>query len=270
MIRIGKNKKMLGYDSFSVYSNISHFITTREGGVGVGNYGTFNCSPHCGDNPTHQTVNQKILLEELNITPKLVIHPYQTHQDKVAIIDSNFFSFSQKESRERLIGYDAVVTALPQTLLCIATADCVPILLLDPEKGVVAAVHAGWRGTVSKIVLKTLQVMQEEFGSRPKNILAGIGPSISLKAFEVGDEVVDQFGVVGFPLTRVVRKNEKTGKSHIDLWLANELLLEEFGLSKDHIERSELCTYTNNTTFFSARRLGIKSGRILSGIMLKE
>ena len=86
----------------------------------------------------------------------------------------------------------------------------------------------------------------------------------------MGDEVVDQFGVVGFPLTRVVRKNEKTGKSHIDLWLANELLLEEIGLSKDHIERSELCTYTNKTTFFSARTLGIKSGRILSGIMLKE
>ena len=166
---------------------------------------------------------------------------------------------------EELQDVDAVVTHLKDFCLCVSTADCVPILLYDRVKEVIAAIHAGWRGTVGRIVEKTLDVMKSQYGTEGEDVMACIGPSISLESFEVGDEVYAAFEEAGFDMSRIARKYEKW---HLDLWEANRLQLLAHGVLPEHIEVAGICTYQNHEDFFSARRLGIKSGRILSGIQI--
>lgn len=145
-----------------------------------------------------------------------------------------------------------------------------PVLLYSPDKKVVAAIHAGWRGTVKRIAQKTAEVMKNVYGCNPSQMFAGIGPSISQKAFEVGEEVVESFAEAKFPMDLLLWRNPATQKGHIDLWEANRLQLVEAGLDTNHIEIAGICTYTDHEDYFSARRLGIKSGRILTGIFLRN
>ena len=139
------------------------------------------------------------------------------------------------------------------------------ILLYDASRQVIAAVHAGWRGTVGRIVEKTLEVMKSQYETECQDIIACIGPSISLESFEVGDEVYDAFAKAGFDMNGIARRYEKW---HLDLWEANRMQLLAHGVLPENIEVAGICTYQNHEDFFSARRLGIKSGRILSGIMM--
>ncbi len=112
--------------------------------------------------------------------------------------------------------------------------------------------------------------MIEAYDCDPTQLVAGIGPSISQAAFEVGEEVVKAFQAAGFPMERILVRNTETRKAHIDLWEANRLQLVEAGLLSEHIEIAGICTYTRHEDYFSARRLGVKSGRILTGICLKK
>ena len=160
---------------------------------------------------------------------------------------------------------DALITDRKGECLCISTADCVPVLCYDRKRKAIAAIHAGWKGTVARIVSKTLEAMAAEYGTQGEDIMACIGPSISLSAFEVGDEVYDKFRNEGFDMEQIAVRQDKW---HIDLWKANRMQLEDFGVKPENIQTAGICTWTDNQDFFSARRQGIASGRILSGIML--
>ena len=140
-------------------------------------------------------------------------------------------------------GVDALVTNVPDVCVAVSTADCVPVLLYAPDRKVVAAVHAGWRGTVLHIARKAASLMIEAYDCDPAQLVAGIGPSISQAAFEVGEEVVKAFQMAGFPMERILRRNAETQKAHIDLWETNRLQLLEAGLLSEHIEIAGICTY---------------------------
>ena len=156
---------------------------------------------------------------------------------------------------------DAVITDQPGLCVCVKTADCIPILLYDTRKRVVAAVHAGWRGTVSRIVQKTIKRMLPE---SPDDLHAIIGPGISLEWFEVGDEVYEAFRTAGFPMERIAKKAMRW---HIDLWEANRWLLEEQGVKDIFVEGT--CTRTS-MDFYSARRETINTGRNYNGIFINS
>ena len=156
---------------------------------------------------------------------------------------------------------DAVITDKPGLCVCVKTADCIPVLLYDTRKRVVAAVHAGWRGTVGRIVQKTIKQMQP---LNPTDLHAIIGPGISLEQFEVGDEVYEAFHDAGFPMERIARKAERW---HIDLWEANRWLLEELGVRDIYIQGT--CTRTSED-FYSARRETINTGRNYNGIYINS
>lgn len=255
--RLIADGRMLEYGIMKPYSDVFCFSTTRYGGCSEGAYASFNCTHYCGDRPEHVAENRKMLCRLFPQPPKELIVPHQTHSTCVRVITSSF-------SSEELEGVDAVVTHLPQYALCVSTADCIPLLLYDAKQKIIAAVHAGWRGTVGRIVEKTLKTMAGQYGVQGEDIIACIGPGISLDAFEVGDEVYAAFEEAGFAMERIARKEEKW---HLDLWEANRLQLLAGGVPEDHIEVAGICTYHQCDDFFSARRLGIKSGRILSGIM---
>ncbi|MDR0940369.1 MAG: peptidoglycan editing factor PgeF [Mediterranea sp.] len=266
MTPLTADRRMLGYDLMRAYPDISCFTTTRHGGVGEGAYATFNCSHYCGDSPEHVRRNRQLLLEALpGPAPELVV-PTQTHGTRTLRLTPDFRALTPERKAERLQGIDALLTDQPGYCLCVSTADCVPILLYDPEHQAIAAVHAGWRGTVADILGHVLEEMRLAYGTAGDRLLACIGPSISIAAFEVGDEVYEAFHAAGFDTTRVSCRNAATGKRHIDLWEANRMRLADFGVPDERIELAGICTYNNPDDFFSARRLGIRSGRMLSGI----
>jgi YfiH family protein len=257
---------MITYSLLNKHSEIAHFCTSREGGVSVGNYASWNLSPFSGDSPECVNKNTEILCEKLGIELDKLIIPYQTHETEVKEIDEAFFQLPTDEKANYLNGVDAIFTQLPQVCIGITTADCVPLLFFDPKKRVIAAAHAGWRGTCGRIAEKTIQSLIERFGCNPADILVAIGPSISPKVYEIGSEVVDAFESGGFDTTEIVEI--RNNAIFLDLWQANQQVLEKAGILPQNIEISGICTYTEHDRFFSARRLGIKSGRILSGIML--
>lgn len=252
-----------------LHAGATAFSTTRHGGCGSGAYGTFNCTPYTGDEPAVVLAHQDQLCRSLGIPNGHLVIPYQTHSCNVLAIDESFMLLSADARHALLQEKDAIITSLSNVCLCISTADCVPVLLHDPVRGVVAAAHAGWRGTVGHIVAKTLQAMQETYGTCPSDVYAIIGPCISLAAFEVGIEVYDAFADAGFPMDKISQWYPEKEKYHLNLPMANRFQLIEAGVSPEAIHDCGICTYTNHRDFFSARRLGIKSGRILNGIVLK-
>ena len=234
----------------------------------MGNYASFNLSPFSGDDMSAVFENQSKLAEWLGIDADKIILPFQTHGTEVKEITDRFFELADEEKRDYLSGVDAIFTRIQKVCIGISTADCVPILFYDPTKHVVAAAHAGWRGTCGEIAEKTINALVEAYHCQPSDILVTIGPSISAKVYEVGKEVADKFENAGFDVSEIVTK--KDDSFFLDLWKANQQTLIKAGVLKEHIEVSGICTYTEHESFFSARRLGIKSGRMLSGIMLKE
>ena len=258
------DKRMLKYGLTELYSNIFCFSTTRHGGYSAGAYATFNCNGYCGDAPDAVRKNRELLCSLLPEKGELIV-PHQVHGTEVRIIDETFLQKKEEEKQTLLEGVDALVSDSPQKCLCISTADCIPVLCYDAYHQAIAAIHAGWRGTVVGIVSKTLGMMRQVYGTEGKDVYACIGPGISQDAFEVGDEVYDAFRQAGFDMERIAIRKKKW---HIDLWETNRMQLLDFGINPSHIETSGICTYMNNEDFFSARRQGIHSGRVISGIMI--
>lgn len=199
--------------------------------------------------------------------PYPVIQGHQVHGDRVALIGRPGLS------PEDLEGLDAFVTNLKEVAIGVRTADCVPVLLYDPIKRVIAAIHSGWKGTVLLISQKTIGVMKENFDCKASDIHAVIGPSIGPESFQVGEEVVEQFRQAGFPMKRIWSfrghgdGTPMSGGHHIDLWEANSWLLEESGVRSENIQICGIDTFTS-TEYFSARREGTHCGRIINSIKL--
>ena len=246
---------------------VTAFSSTRHGGVGKGNYASFNINYYCGDQWENIEANRASLCQMLGIDEWHLVYPHQTHGDVVKTIDNQWMeALSPAEKRYNLDGVDAVMTNLSGVCIGVSTADCIPILLYDGTHHACCAVHAGWRGTVKRIVQKAVEAMASTYGTSPQQLKAVIGPGISLKSFEVGDEVYEQFAQAGFDMARIACKYEKW---HIDLWECNKRQLMEVGVPETDIHVAGICTYIHHDDFFSARRLGINSGRIFSGIMLR-
>ena len=233
----------------------------------MGNYATFNLNPFSGDDLHAVSENRSKLAEWLGIDADKIILPFQTHGTEVKEISDHFFELADEEKKEYLNGVDAIFTRIPKVCIGISTADCVPILFYDPAKQIIAAAHAGWRGTCGRIAEKTINALVEMYNCHPSDVLVTIGPSISPKVYEVGQEVVDNFEGAGFNIPEIVKIRDTS--IYLDLWKANQQSLLKAGIVAENIEVAGICTFTEHERFFSARRLGIKSGRLLSGIMLK-
>lgn len=267
----GNGPKLFRYD---IGKKVTAFSTQRQGGVSEGTYASFNANAFCGDNPAHVSHNRRLLCDALSLQPENLIIPHQTHHDKVYKIDKDFLKKPENQRLEILEGIDAVMTDLPNVCVCVSTADCIPILLYDACHHAVAAAHAGWRGTVLSITERTIEAMNDSYDTNPAELRAVIGPGISIDAFEVGDEVYETFCAARFPMDEIAKPyptgNGDEYKWHIDLWKANFKTLENTGIPAANIQVAGICTYNNNDRFFSARRSGIHSGRILNGIMMTE
>ena len=251
---------------YHIAEGVTAFSTTRHGGYSQGNYGEFNVNLYCGDEPEAIARNRRLLCKELAVAEDRLVMPHQVHDTGVSQIGKTFFMLSEEIRKQVLEGIDALITNIKHVCIGVSTADCIPIIIYDPEHHAAGVVHSGWRGTVANITGRVVTSMQMAYQSKPELLKAVIGPGISLKNFEVGDEVYEAFADAGYPMEQISQKQEKW---HIDLFACCRLQLEATGIKAENIEESGICTYDNVEDFFSARKLGIASGRILTGIVLK-
>lgn len=255
------NRPQLDY--YDMAPGVVAFSTTRRGGCSKGHYASFNINRYCGDREEDIQANRQALCQELGITDNHLIMPHQVHLTNVLTVDEAFLSLNPIERQEALEGFDALMTNLRDVCIGVSTADCIPVLLYDSEHQAVCAIHAGWRGTVKRIVVQAIEGMKATYGTQPQQLVAQIGPGIHLHNFEVGDEVYEAFQQEGFHMEGISKKYKKW---HIDLPECNRQQLLAAGLQPQSIHVSPVCTFQHSEDYFSARRLGINSGRIFTGI----
>lgn len=253
----------------SLNNQVKAVSSSRKEGVSTGNYSSLNLCHYVGDDDKHIKENRQYFCRFMDISPDRLYFPRQTHSDHVLNLNDDFLKLSSMEQLQQLEGVDALITNKRQICIGVFTADCVPIFLYDTHEQAIGIVHAGWRGTIAQIVNKTILFMQEIFNSNPKHLVAALGPCISQKNYEVGDELYDAFHKASFPVQQLFVRHSQTSKWHFNLCEANRWLLMEAGVPDQQIEVTDICTYDQSDMYFSARKSGIQSGRITSCIMLK-
>ena len=232
--------------------------TTGRGVVGNGNsYSGFNICHYVGDKPNHTDACLHDLADILGLPIENIIFPRQIHSDKVVVV-SEIADFRNVEA-------DALITTLPDVAVGVNTADCVPVLLADTSNGIVAAIHAGWRGIINGVITKAIALMTES-GASLKTINAVIAPAICADCYEVGEDVAGEFVSKGLA-DCVIRS---MARPHIELPKAALIQLVVAGVSAENISVANDCTRCNPQRYFSARRLGIDSGRNFSFIYRKS
>lgn len=247
---------VLQFDNFSKIQSLKHCITTKEGWK-TGEKPRFSKS----DEYPWKEYRQE-LAKSLNISSDQLFFPKQTHSNAVVVV-------TERTTSDDLAGVDALITNKAGLCITVQTADCVPVLLYDYKKKVIGVVHAGWRGTVGRLVEKTVKKMVDEFECNPQDVQAGIGPSIYKHAYEVGDDVISMVIEQFANYKSLLSPSMRDGKAFFDLWEANKTLLIESGLKPENIELLGMCSYELEHMFFSARRDGPDTGRMISCLMLK-
>ena len=248
--------------AFERYGGLKTFFTTRIGGVSTEEFTSLNFGGYTRDLPQNVAENRKRVMEAVGIHDYTEGFVRQVHGDRVCCIQSKDIL---KEKTLTINNADGITTNLENMLLVTLHADCLPLYFFDPVKGVIALSHAGWRGTSKYIGPKTVDKMQAEFGSDPQDILAAIGPGISLCCFEVGPEVYEEFRS-HFPQTDRCAYRKDNGKYMMDLKKINQIQLEEAGVSEVLV--SGYCTMCEDKLLFSHRRDQGRTGRMGAGMIL--
>lgn len=230
---------------------VAHGFSTRLGGISEGMWASLNLGVSRGDDPDHVRENYRRFLEAIGAQGSRVAMSNQVHENHVRVITKA----DVKEDPYEKVNYEAdgLVTDLPGVTLVIFSADCLPILYYDPVRQVVAAAHAGWRGTAADIAGAVVRKMEEVYGCDPQNILAAIGPGIGPCCFETHEDVpnamTEAMGAAALSAIEVL----PTGKFHVDLKALNAKRLESAGLDPAHIAVSPDCTCCMPEKYWSHR-----------------
>jgi hypothetical protein len=240
---------LLSIPALDKATGMLHAFTTRQGGLGARNNGIRH--------PDDWTA----VASAFGVCRDRVVTVNQVHGENIVTVDD------LNVRDVRIVHADAMMTDVPGIAIGVETADCVPVLLFDPMKPAVAAVHAGWRSTVKKIVQKAVHRMHEKFGSEPARLIAAIGPAIGPECYEV-DEVVMGPVREAFSFWKEVSTPRGNDRWGLDLAKANKLELLQIGLAEKNVHALGLCTSCRRDLFYSFRAEG-RTGRMLSVIMIK-
>lgn len=233
---------------FQHFASLSAVETTRQGGVSPAPFNSLNLGNFTDDLTENILENRRIVLTQLGFDLSKFTYVKQTHDDKILVTEKS-------EIQE---GYDAIITNKKDLMIGVTVADCTPILIYDAENQVIAAIHAGWKGTVLQIVRKTLEKMQTHHNTNANHCFAYIGTCIDECDFEVGDEVATHFS----EQHKVFY--EKKQKYHVNLKKANEAQLLAFGIPKTQIEISPRSTASDIENYFSHRAEKGQTGRMMA------
>ena len=241
---------------------VRHGFSTRHGGVSVGMYSSMNLGFGRGDSRQAVQENFSRMAKALGVTTESIVFSRQTHTTNVRTVGQQDRGKGlEKETDYRDV--DGLITNVPEACLATFYADCVPLYFVDPVKKAIGLSHSGWRGTVGKIGKITIERMTEEYGTNPEDVIGAIGPSICQECYEVSEDVIKQFQNV-FAATQWDRLfyQKANGKYQLNLWCANQLILEEAGMRRENIAVTNLCTCCNDSILFSHRASGGKRGNL--------
>jgi YfiH family protein len=239
-------------------------FTTRHEGVSRQPYNSLNLGTNTFDSPHNVRGNRSILARAFGSRAERLVTVNQVHGVDLLVIDTPNPDYSHFLKLE----CDGLVTNQPGVMIGVCIADCVPLILLDPKKKVVAALHAGWKGTAGNIAGKGVETLVGVFGSDQADILAAIGPAIGRCCYEVDMPVWEAFNKNGVGLECFERKTA-AGKWHLDLAAANYSQLLNAGLTASNIATASSCVSCEHDLFFSHRRDRGETGRQMGFIMLK-
>ncbi len=238
---------------------LRHGFSTRHGGGSKLPACALNLSYVPWDSGGCVAENRRRFLAALGIESVPLLTLRQTHSDRIHIIREMPDRWNPHEG-------DALVSSVKGVALGVQTADCLPILIADPETGIVAAVHSGWKGTLARIALKTVRVMRDTFGCRPAGLLAAVGPAIRACCYEVGAELADLFREAYPGVRLAVERAQRQGKFLLDLPAALRVQFEEAGVLPGNVHDMRACTRCGVGEFFSYRGEGKHSGRMMAVI----
>jgi YfiH family protein len=238
---------------FNAFPGIVAAQSTRHGGVSAMPYHSLNLGLFTEDNVSNTTENRRRFFSDLDIDPQQVAGAHQVHGDSIQYV----------QLPGQYGAHDALVTDQPGVYLSVTVADCVPILLAAPQQNIVAAIHAGWRGTASEITRKTLLYLKENHGVHPGSLYAYIGTCIDGDHYEVGEEVAQYFAA------HRKKSLPAPGKFTVDMQGTNRDQLEQLGVPAQQIECSDFSTWIHNDDFFSHRKEKGQTGRMLGLIGIR-
>ena len=256
------------FHNLSKHNAINHFVSTRIGGLSPPPYESLNLGFHVEDNAKTVLQNRERLAANIGIPLSDFTIPKQIHSGTVTIVTEEMRGKGAADFDTAIEATDAMITDVPRLCLTVLAADCVLVLFFDPQKKVIAAVHAGWRGTVKLAAQKTVETLKQDFNCNPTNLLVGIGPSIGPCHYEVGPEVIAQVADTFGSTNGYITDKTPDGKGYFNLWEANKRQVIEAGIPAKNIEVAQICTYCNAHLFFSERHQKGRTGRFGAGIML--
>lgn len=231
---------------------VRHAVFSRHGGVSAEPWNSLNVGGTVGDNIEHVRENRRLSFEVMECDPESMFDVWQVHSaDTVFAEAPHPKEFEYQKA-------DIILTDKPEVTLFMRFADCVPILVHDPVNQVIGVSHAGWMGTVKDVAGATINSMGERYGSDPSDVIACIGPSIGPDHYEVGEDVIQQVKqLFGEESDQVLHAHGD--RIHFDLWKANQLLLQQAGVT--HIEIAGICTACHTEDWFSHRAEKGRTGR---------
>jgi polyphenol oxidase len=255
--------KQIAYKDMRYYTaemNVKHGIFTRHGGASQVPFNSLNVGGTVGDDLQAVRQNHQLMYEALDVLGERAVTTWQVHGADVVM------AHQPVANRKWLAKADGIITKQPDTPLVMRFADCTPLLYFDPVQRAIGIAHAGWRGTVQGMASAMVKAMQMAYNTNPADLIVTIGPSISQKCFQVGEEVVqaleDYFGQDH----NLVQRDASDGTAYVDLWRANQLDLQRLGV--ENIEIMGICTHQAIDEFYSHRAEKGKTGRFGAVISL--
>ena len=249
---------------FPLFKNtgiVRHGFSTRLGGVSKGYYSSMNLSFERGDDPEAVRENFRRMGAAIGVSCEDMVLSKQTHTTNVRIVTEEDRGKGILKERD-YTDVDGLITDRPGICLVTSYADCVPLYFVDPVRKVIGLSHSGWRGTVARMGKCTLEAMHNAFGTEASDVYCAIGPSICQDCYEISEDVAVQF-MQAFPgHTSEILIDKGNGKYQLDLWKANEIVLLDAGVKKDHLEVTDVCTCCNPELLFSHRASHGKRGNL--------
>ena len=259
----------LTYPRLEEEKEFLHGFSTRLGGVSKEHLYSMNLSFARGDREENVRENFQRIAHAVGFQAEKMVFTHQTHTTNVRKVTEEDWGKGFSKERD-YSDVDGLITNVPQTVLTTFYADCVPIYLVDPVKKAIGLCHSGWRGTVGRISQVTITRMQKEYDSDPKDILAAVGPSICQNCYEVSGDVIEQFqDSFHEKYWKELFYQKENGKYQLNLWKANEIILEEAGITKEHISVTDICTCCNPQLLYSHRASKGQRGNLAAFLMIR-
>lgn len=266
-IKFGNGIPYISFNALEQTGMVVNAFSTRQGGVSVGCLESMNLGFNRGDLDENVLKNHKIFAKTVGFPYENIVTTNQTHTTNVRVVTKEDCGKGITKDRD-YSDVDGLITNVPGIVLTTYYADCVPLYILDPINKAIGLSHSGWKGTVKRIGDNTLKLMNENYGTNPKDVICCIGPSICQDCYEISEDVANEF-INEFGKNNKILYNKGNGKYQLNLWESVKQVFLDAGVEYDNIYTTDICTCCNKDELFSHRGHHGKRGNLAAFLMLK-